>query len=63
MKARNKSYFRKLKAAKIMSNPLKADLNSFLSAALELCGSRVVKKHIKSTMMELSSPNWYCSVA
>lgn len=55
MKNRTIVYLTKNKARKIVENPLKADLRTFLSATFALSQSNVVKKHIGSTLQQLNA--------
>lgn len=61
MKSRNISYFKKLRARKVMSNVMKTDLMSFLNATMQLCKSAVVKTHVRETMHELQSASYRLS--
>ena len=58
MKKRTSAYFKKLRAQKVLSNPLAADLKTFLSATFELAQSRVVKRHVQNQIRSLEE-NWY----
>lgn len=61
MKQRAVIYFSKNKALKILESPLKADLKTLLSATFALSRSRVVKKHIENTLMQLNQPTYKLS--
>ncbi|MCD6063935.1 MAG: hypothetical protein K0R82_1846 [Flavipsychrobacter sp.] len=58
MKKRTLAYFKKIKAQKILSNPLAADLRSLLNASFELAQSKVVKRHVQNQIRSLEE-NWY----
>jgi len=59
MKRRTIAYFKQMKARKVFQNPLKADLNTFLAATMNLCKSNVVKQHIQESLQQLQRPDWY----
>jgi hypothetical protein len=61
MKKRALIYFSRSKALKIMERPLSVDLKTLLSATFAVSKSRVVKKHIKQTLMKLDSSNFQLS--
>ena len=56
MNNRTVTYFSKNKALKILERPTEVDLKTLLSATFALSRSRLVKKHIQNTHMELSAP-------
>ena len=56
MKKRAVIYFSKNKALKILESPLRADLKTLLSATFAISHSKVVKKHIQKTLMQLDAP-------
>jgi len=56
MNNRTVTYFSKNKALKILERPTEVDLKTLLSATFALSRSRLVKKHIQNTLMELSAP-------
>jgi hypothetical protein len=56
MKKRAVIYFSKNKALKILESPLKADLKTLLSATFAISRSRIVKKHIQNTLMQMEAP-------
>jgi hypothetical protein len=51
MNNRTAAYLKRRRAANIMQHP--TDLKTFLKAELDLCDSRVVKKHILQTLEQL----------
>lgn len=55
MKTRTRRYFKKNKARSVFNNVLDVDLNTFLSAAMELSNSRTVKKHVQKVLYRLDS--------
>jgi len=55
MKKRTALYFRKSKARNILAHAIEKDLKTFLNATFELSRSRVVKRHIKNTLLELDT--------
>ncbi len=55
MKKRAVIYFSKNKALKILERPLKADLKTLLSATFAISHNKIVKNHIKDTLMQLDS--------
>ncbi len=55
MTNRTSNYIRQERARKIVERPLQADLTTFLNATLALSRSKVVKKHISSTLHELNT--------
>ena len=61
MKSRNIKYFSRNKAMKIIERPIEADLRTLLSATFALTRSNVVKKHIQSTLQELTVPGYKLS--
>jgi hypothetical protein len=58
MKNRAVIYFSKNKALKILESPLQADLKTLLSATFAISHSRVVKKDIQKTLMQLDSRSY-----
>lgn len=58
MKNRAVIYFSKNKALKILESPLQADLKTLLSATFAISHSRVVKKDIQKTLMQLVSRSY-----
>lgn len=54
-------YFSKNRALKVLESPLSADLNTLLSATFAISKSRVVKQHIKNTLVQLNSPEYKLS--
>lgn len=56
MKKRSVIYFSKSKALKILESPLSADLKTLLSATFAISHSRIVKRHIQNTLMQLDAP-------
>lgn len=61
MKKRAVLYFSRNKALKILEHPLKADLKTFLSATLAISRSRIVKRDIRETLMQLDGSNFKLS--
>jgi hypothetical protein len=61
MKKRAMIYFSKNRALKVLESPLSADLTTLLSATFAISKSRVVKQHIKNTLVQLSSPEYKLS--
>jgi hypothetical protein len=55
MKKRAVIYFSKNKALKILERPLSADLKTLLSATFAISHSRLVKRHIQNTLMQLDA--------
>lgn len=53
MNKRTINYLKKAKARKIVTHVLDVDLNTFLSATLELSSSNTVKKHIQNALYRL----------
>ncbi len=49
-------YFSKARALKILEHPMQSDLQTLLSATFAISQSRVVKKHIQNTLLELRAP-------
>lgn len=58
MKKRTVIYFSKNKALKILESPLSADLKTLLSATFAISHSRIVKRHIQNTLMQLDAPSY-----
>ena len=58
MKNRAVTYFSKNKALKILERPLTADLKTLLSATFAISHSRIVKKHIKNTLMQMDTRSY-----
>ncbi len=54
-------YFSKSRALKVLESPLTADLKTLLSATFAISKSRVVKQHIKNTLVQLNSPEYKLS--
>lgn len=61
MKKRTVTYFSKNKALKILESPLSADLKTLLSATFAISHSRIVKRHIQNTLMQLEAPSYRLS--
>lgn len=61
MKSRAVIYFSKNKALKILASPLSADLKTLLSATFAISRSRIVKKDIKNTLMQMDSASYKLS--
>ena len=61
MKKRAVIYFSKNKALKILESPLTADLKTLLSATFAISHSRVVKKHIQNTLVQLDTHSYRLS--
>jgi hypothetical protein len=61
MKKRTTIYFSKSRALKILESPLKADLKTLLSATFAIAESRVVKRHIQNTLVQLDSSSYRLS--
>ena len=55
MTKRNRLYMSKTKARKMFERITEIDLKSFLAASMELCRSKVVKRHVASTLHELQT--------
>ena len=58
MKKRAVIYFSKNKALKILESPMRADLKTLLSATFAISHSRVVKKHIQNTLMQMDTRSY-----
>ncbi|WP_345081425.1 hypothetical protein [Nemorincola caseinilytica] len=56
MNKRTVTYFSKSRALKILESPLKVDLKTLLSATFAISHSRIVRKHIQNTLLQLEQP-------
>ena len=56
MNKRTIQYLKKIKAMKVIQNPIETDLKTFLNATFSLCKNAVVKQDILATIRQLDKP-------